>query len=157
MTSLDYTRFTTLARKILIAAQQEALAAGNPEILPAHLLLGLLGQPQSLGVQTITVLGVPLESVRAAGTAALPPAAGEARPPLPFEASAQRVLALSFEEVERLGHRYVGTEHILLALLEVENGFGPLTALGAEKAPAAAHIAAVHAAHAERTAAQPPS
>jgi ATP-dependent Clp protease ATP-binding subunit ClpA len=52
------------------------------------------------------------------------------------------VLELTFREALRMGHNYTGTEHILLALAEFENGTGVLADLGIDKAAAEAHITA---------------
>jgi ATP-dependent Clp protease ATP-binding subunit ClpA len=60
-------------------------------------------------------------------------AAGEVPPLIPFDAQAKKVLELTFREALRLGHNYIGTEHILLALLEFEDGSGILTGLGLDK------------------------
>ena len=60
--------------------------------------------------------------MRRAATAALPPAVDEYPALIPFDAAAKKALELTFREALRLGHDYVGTEHILLALLEVEDG-----------------------------------
>jgi ATP-dependent Clp protease ATP-binding subunit ClpA len=51
----------------------------------------------------------------------------------PFNGPAKKVLELTFREALRLGHGYVGTEHILLALLEAEGDGGPLHTLGLDK------------------------
>ena len=53
---------------------------------------------------------------------------------IPFDAGARKALELTFREALRLGHNYIGTEHILIALLEVDDGSGPLTELGLDKA-----------------------
>lgn len=52
---------------------------------------------------------------------------------IPYDADSRKVLELTFREALRLGHNYVGTEHILLALLEFEGGSGVLSGLGVEK------------------------
>lgn len=65
---------------------------------------------------------------------------------VPFDARAKKALELTFREALRLGHNYVGTEHILLALLELEDGDGVLTGLGVDKAAAETYIAAAVAA-----------
>ena len=52
---------------------------------------------------------------------------------IPFSGAARKVLELTFREALRLGHNYIGTEHILLALLEAEGGDGPLHGLGVDK------------------------
>ena len=51
----------------------------------------------------------------------------------PTDAAAKKALELTFREALRLGHTYVGTEHILLALLEAEGGDGVLGGLGLDK------------------------
>jgi hypothetical protein len=60
----------------------------------------------------------------------------------PFDAQAKKVIELTMRESLRLGHDYVGTEHILLALLELENGSGVLAGLGLDKATVEAAIVA---------------
>ncbi|OJY38870.1 Clp protease N-terminal domain-containing protein [Pseudonocardia sp. 73-21] len=128
-----FSRYTPRARNVVITSQNEARAAGNDTITPAHLVLGLLAEDKGLGARAIVAHGVPLDAVRAAATAALPPAA-ETKPDLvPFDAQARKALELTFREALRLGHNYVGTEHILLALLEQEDGTGLLSGLGVEK------------------------
>lgn len=61
---------------------------------------------------------------------------------IPYDANARKALKLTFREALRLQHNYIGTEHILLALLELEAGSGSLTGLGIDKATAEAPIAA---------------
>lgn len=129
-------RFTERARKVVMAAHTEGKAAGNTEGLPVHLVLGLLAEPDALAAQAITAQGVTLDAVREAATAALPPAAAEAPELIPYGPAAKKVLELTFREALRLGHNYVGTEHILLALLEFENGEGVLSGVGVNKAAA---------------------
>jgi ATP-dependent Clp protease ATP-binding subunit ClpA len=68
-----------------------------------------------------------------------------------FDPQAKKALELTFREALRMGHNYIGTEHILLALLELEDGSGVLTGLGLDKAVAEAYVttamAAVLSAH----------
>ncbi|MFF3896992.1 Clp protease N-terminal domain-containing protein [Streptomyces sp. NPDC001812] len=126
-------RYTPRARNVVMASHNEAKAARNAEGLPEHLVLGLLAEPGSLAAKAITEQGVTLEAVRAAATALLPPPAEEAPELVPYGAAAKKVLELTFREALRLGHNYVGTEHLLLALLEHENGEGLLSGLGIDK------------------------
>jgi hypothetical protein len=137
-----FSRFTERARNAVLAAQNEARAAGNAEIAPVHLVLGLLSEPEALAAKAIVAQGVGLEAVREAATAALPPAAGEVPELIPYDAQARKALELTFREALRLGHNYIGTEHVLLALLEFENGTGVLSGLGVDKATAEADITA---------------
>jgi Clp amino terminal domain, pathogenicity island component len=134
-------RYTDRARNVVMTAQNEARAAGNDEIRPEHLVLGLLAEPDGLGARSIAAQGVSPDSVRRSVTAELPPAVDELPELVPFDAQSRKVLELTFREALRLGHNYVGTEHILLALLEHEDGKGTLTGLGVGKAAAEAHIA----------------
>ncbi|MEU9237172.1 Clp protease N-terminal domain-containing protein [Streptomyces subrutilus] len=126
-------RFTPRARNVVVVAQNEARAAGNTEIGTAHLVLGLLSEPEGLAALALTAQGVEAAAVRAAASAALPPAAADVPDLIPFDASAKKALELTFREALRLGHGYVGTEHVLLALLEQEHGEGLLTGLGVDK------------------------
>jgi hypothetical protein len=136
----DFTRFTPRARNVVVASQNEARAAANPEIRPEHLVLGLLAEPEGLAVRALVAQKITTEAVRQAAAAALPDAAAELPALIPFDAAAKKALELTFREALRLGHDYVGTEHILLALLEVEDGSGVLSGLGVDKAAAEAAI-----------------
>ncbi|MFF9625371.1 Clp protease N-terminal domain-containing protein [Streptomyces griseosporeus] len=134
--SQGFSRYTTRARNVVMAAHNEAVAARNPEGRPEHLVLGLLAEPEALAAKAITAQGVLLDSVRQAATAALPPPAEEVPDLIPYGSDAKKVLELTFREALRLGHNYIGTEHLLLALLEFENGEGVLSGLGIAKDPA---------------------
>jgi len=139
--SQGFGRYTDRARNVVMTAQNEAHAAGNDEIRPEHLVLGLLSEPDGLAARAITAQGVPLDTVRHTATAALPPAADQVPKLVPFDAQARKALELTFREALRLGHNYVGTEHILLALLELEDGHGVLADLGIDKATTETNIA----------------
>jgi Clp amino terminal domain, pathogenicity island component len=138
----DFTRFTPRARNVVVAAQNEARAAANPEIRPEHLVLGLLAEPEGLAVRALVAQEITTEAVRQAAAAALPEAAAELPALIPFDAAAKKALELTFREALRLGHDYVGTEHVLLALLEVEDGSGVLSGLGVDKAAVEAAVTA---------------
>ena len=132
--SQGFSRYTPRARNVVMAAHNEAVAARTPEGRPDHLVLGLLAEPEGLAAKAITAQDVLLDAVRQAAAAALPPAAEEVPDLIPYGSDAKKVLELTFREALRLGHNYIGTEHILLALLEFENGEGVLSGLGIDKA-----------------------
>ncbi|MFF4972685.1 Clp protease N-terminal domain-containing protein [Streptomyces sp. NPDC001083] len=134
-------RYTPRARHVVMAAHSEARTAGNAEGVPEHLVLGLLAEPEGLAALAITAQGVTPEALREAATAALPPAAAEVPELVPYGPAAKKVLELTFREALRLGHNYIGTEHILLALLEHENGQGVLSGVGITKQATETHIA----------------
>jgi hypothetical protein len=125
----NWARFTDRARTAVAASQDRARAAKHGHIEPGHVLLGLLEDEQSLATRVVAAqTGV--AELQATTLAAL--GDGGRRSPrghIPFSADSRRLLALTLREALRLGHNYVGTEHILLGLLNDE---GPLGALLAE-------------------------
>ncbi|GAA3396383.1 Clp protease N-terminal domain-containing protein [Cryptosporangium minutisporangium] len=132
--SAGFGRFTQRARHVVVAAQEAARDAHNAEITPAHLVIGLLTEPDAIAGKALVATGVTLDAVRAAVTPTVPPAAETVPALIPFNGEAKKVLELTFREALRLGHNYVGTEHLLLALLEHEDGDGVLSGLGVTKA-----------------------
>jgi len=141
-----FSRFSPRARNAVITAQNEAHAAGNDQIRPEHLVLGLLTDPDALAAKAIVAQEVSLKTARQAATAALPPAAEQVPALIPFDPQAKKALELTFREALRMGHNYIGTEHILLALLELENGTGVLTGLGLDKQATEDYVGAAVAA-----------
>jgi Clp amino terminal domain, pathogenicity island component len=126
-----FSRFTPRARSAIVAAQNAAHAAGNAEITPHHLLLGLLNDPAALATPLLRAQNVTPEAVQAAVT--LAPRAAEVPALIPFSASARTALEQTFAEALRLGDNYIGSEHMLLALLDTEGPDGPLHRLGVDK------------------------
>ncbi|MER6135379.1 Clp protease N-terminal domain-containing protein [Streptomyces sp. NPDC001815] len=139
--SQGFSRYTPRARNVVVVSQEAARAADHDQIRTEHLVLGLLAEPEGLGAKAITAQGVSLDTVREAATAGLPPRAATVPALIPFDAGAKKSLELTFREALRLGHNYIGTEHILLALLEHEAGTGVLSGLGVDKTAAEANIA----------------
>lgn len=135
-----FAKFTERARQVVVGSQEAAREAGNGQIAIGHLILGLIRQSEGLAAKEIEARGVTLESVQQAATASLPPAGGEIPALIPFDGETKKVLELTFREALRLGHNYIGTEHILLALLEQENGTGVLSDLGLDKAVVEAEL-----------------
>ena len=128
-----FNRFTPRARNAVVASQNEARERGNNEIGTVHLVLGLLAEPDSLGVLAITSQGISLDTVREAAISAIPPKSDSIPALIPYDTQAKKVLELTFREALRMGHNYIGTEHIVLAILEQENGVGVLSAAGINK------------------------
>jgi hypothetical protein len=131
--SAGFGKFTPRARNVVVSSQNEAHKAKNTTITTAHLVLGLLSEPESLAVVAMQAYGLTPERIRETVTPLLPPAADEVPALIPFDGDAKKALELTFREALRLGHNYIGTEHLLLALLEIENGEGVLSGLGLEK------------------------
>lgn len=91
----------------------------------------MLDDADALAVRLIDAQGVDPVSLR--GAIRLPDRSADVPKLIPFNAAARKVLELTVREALRLGHNYVGTEHILLALLEHEDGEGPLHTAGITK------------------------
>ncbi|MGH3958501.1 Clp protease N-terminal domain-containing protein [Mycobacterium sp.] len=134
-TTLDpgqgFERFTPRARNAVVAAQNAAHQARNGEITPDHLVLGVLADSEALATKLLAAQQVDAAAVRAA--IALPPAVEQPPPLIPFSGPARKALELTFREALRLGHNYIGTEHLLLALLELDDGAGSLHRAGVDK------------------------
>jgi len=114
-------RFTRQARKVLKLAQEEALKFNHSYIGTEHLLLGLLQDRDSAAVKVLKELGVNPAQVRRTLESLIKP--GRHTPTqLTLTPRTKRVLALAMDEARRLGHNYVGTEHLLLALVKEDEG-----------------------------------
>jgi hypothetical protein len=139
--SQGFDRFTERARNVVVTSQNEAHAGKNAEIAPAHLVLGLVAEPESLAAAALADQGISLRDVAARARDARGPESDAMPALIPFDSDSRKALELTFREALRLGHNYIGTEHILLALAEVEDGSGILAGLGFDKAKAERFIA----------------
>ena len=110
-----------MSTRAIERAQAEARQASHDQVRTEHLVLGLLAEPDGIAARAIEALGAPAEQVRAAVVAAFGPAAESVPAYVPFGPHAKKVLELTLREAFRLGHDYVGTEHILLGLLSDED------------------------------------
>lgn len=124
--------FTARAWNVLTAAQNEARQASNAEITPAHIALGLLSEPKSVAMVALAKLGVTARTLRKAAASNLPAPSATIPEMLPCSQEGRKAFDLAHREALRLGHNYVGTEHILLGLVELEAGTGPLASLSVE-------------------------
>ncbi len=129
-----FSRFTDRARRAVIASRQEAIRRRHEHVLPEHVVLGMLHEPEGMAAKTIAALGVSAEAAREALAAALPPALPRepGRGHVPFDSRCKTVLKFALREALVFGHNYIGTEHILLGVLEEEDaqGGGALAGLG---------------------------
>ena len=128
--SQGFSRFTDDARAVVVTAQERARESENDAITVGHLVLALVADPQSAAARAVTAQGVSLDDVRRTATATLPAAAATVPALIPFDAHARAALEGSFAEAQRLGADAVGSEHLLLAVLTVEDGTGVLAGLG---------------------------
>jgi hydroxyisourate hydrolase len=119
-----YSHFTKRAKKVLQLATEEAAEFGHNYIGTEHLLLGLIAEQEGIAARVLEDSGLKLLPARNAvqcivGTGESTTAHRELIEP------AQKTIKYAIEEAQRLGHQYVGTEHLLLGLLRVsEDGEG---------------------------------
>ncbi|TSD98193.1 ATP-dependent Clp protease ATP-binding subunit [Skermania sp. ID1734] len=137
-----FSRFTTRARNVVIGAQNAAHEAGNAEIGTAHLVVGLFDDPEAIATKLVAAK-TDIDAVREAAKAQFGARVDSPPALVPFDANARKALELTFRQALRMGHNYIGTEHILLALLEQENGTGLLSDRGLDGAQLEAEIAQV--------------
>jgi hypothetical protein len=131
--SQGFSRFDDAARRVVVAAQSAARSAGNDTIGLGHLVLALVADEDSPANRAITGQGLDLETVRRTATATLPAPAAQVPDLIPFDSAVRTVLEQTFAEAERLGDDTIGAGHVLLALLDAEDGTGVLAGLGLDR------------------------
>ena len=109
-------RFTKRARQSLSMAQEEARRMNHGYIGTEHLLLGLLSEEEGIASRVLTDLGLSLVQARRAVERIV--GRGDHTPSaLRLADQTKQVIELAIDEAKRLGHQYIGTEHLLLALM----------------------------------------
>lgn len=114
-------RFSDRARHAMALANLEATKLNHNFLSPAHTLLGLIAEGHGVAAATLRILDVDLDKVREDVRQAL----ADIEPDHPsFGLRAQtnetkQVISVAIEEARKLGHKYVGTEHLVLALMQV--------------------------------------
>jgi len=113
-------RFTQRARRVLSIAHQEAERAHNNNIGTEHLLLGLMEEEGGVAGRVLRELGMTSDRVREVVKRVTSPSASFDPNRVELAPDTQQVIEHAIEEARRLGHHYIGTEHILLGLVRVE-------------------------------------
>jgi ATP-dependent Clp protease ATP-binding subunit ClpC len=113
-----FERYTEKARRVIFFARYEASQFGAPAIEPEHLLLGLMREDKTLTGRFFPRASVNIEAIRKEieGRTLLREKISTSVE-LPLAPETKRVLAYAHEESDRLQHRHIGTEHLLLGLL----------------------------------------
>src|ERR1041384_7973191 len=117
-----FERYTEKARRVIFFARYEASKFGASQIEAEHILLGLMREDKNLTTRFFSRSHASIEAIRKEieGRTILRERISTSVD-LPLSLEAKRVLAFAAEESERLGHRHIGTEHLLLGLLREEN------------------------------------
>ena len=117
-----FERFTNRARHVVVLAQEEARLLNHNYIGTEHVLLGLLGEPESVGGTVLTNFGMTRDGVRAEVEEAVGRGKKTLSGHIPFTPRAKKTLELSLREALSIKHNYIGTEHILLGLIREGEG-----------------------------------
>src|SRR5690349_3993312 len=127
-----FDKFTERARKVLQLAQEEAQRFSHNYIGTEHLLLGLVREGEGVAAKVLGNLGVELNKVRSAVEFIIGRGDRAVTGDIGLTPRAKKVIELSVDEARRLGHHYIGTEHLLLGLVREGEGIaaGVLESLG---------------------------
>lgn len=115
-------RLTARARRVLALAKQEATNLGHDYIGTEHLLLALYFDGASLAAQLLNMLKIKEDELRSKVKELFPPSSSTVQGELEFVPSAKKSIHLALEEAADMDRDYVGTEHILLGVLDEEEG-----------------------------------
>ena len=142
-----FERFTERAKKVLALAQEEAERSHHSYIGTEHVLLGLLREGDGIAAKVLNNLGVEIDKVRQTVESLLGRDKGLfVQQQIIPTSRVKKVIEISFEEARRMGHNYVGSEHLLLGLLTEGEGIAAhvLQDLGANLDKVRAEIERLH-------------
>lgn len=114
-------RFTERAQKVLALAQEEAVRLGHNNIGTEHILLGLISEGEGIAAKALQALHLGSDKIRQE-VESLIGKGQDGTKSLNYTPRAKKVIELSMDEARKLGHSYVGTEHILLGLIREGEG-----------------------------------
>ncbi len=117
-----FERFTERARQVVVLAQVEARTLKHDHIGTEHLLLGSVREDKGVAARVLGSLDVTLERTRGEVVRIVGVGEYDASGHIPFTPVAKRVLEQALHEALVLGHNYIGTEHILLGLISLNEG-----------------------------------
>lgn len=122
-----FDRFTERARKTIVLAREEALRFRHDALDCEHLLLGLIQEGKGVGMNALKRLGVDIQLLKHDLEHRLSRGGwGRKNSDIPFTSSSKEVLRIAVELSRELGHHYVGSEHLLLAVLREGRNLGAL-------------------------------
>jgi len=116
-----FDRFTHRGRAAITESAAEARRLNHPSVGPEHIFLGMIGQAEGVAGWVLAELGVTLDVAREKVESLAGRGERTVRGEIPFSPEGKRVLSLALDEAHRLGHNYIGTEHLLLALFQLDD------------------------------------
>jgi ATP-dependent Clp protease ATP-binding subunit ClpC len=130
-----FARFTQRAQKVLYLAQEEARRLNYSYVDTEHLLLGLIREGEGVAARALNFLGIEAEKARTMVEEMVEKVQGPEPREMTLTPRAKRILELAVDEARRMGHNYVGTEHLLLGLIREGEGIAAqvLNSLGVDQ------------------------
>lgn len=113
-----FERFTEKAIKVIMLAQEEARRLGHNFVGTEQILLGLFGEGSGVAGKALRAQHLTLSALRLEVEKIIGRGTGFVAVEIPFTPRAARVLELSWARARQLGHNWIGTEHLMLALLD---------------------------------------
>lgn len=120
--TMMFNRFTQRAQKVLQLAQEEAIRLKHKEIGTEHILLGLIREGGGIAAKALEAINISPQMIETGIEELVGKGTEEVGPIVHYTPRAKKVIELSLDESRKLGHAYVGTEHILLALIREGEG-----------------------------------
>lgn len=117
-----FDKFTERAQKVMVFAQEEAVRLNHSYIGTEHILLGLLREEVGIAAMVLKNRGIALEAVRNHTEQILGTGQEKVTQVLGYTPRTKTVLEYSLNEARELGHNFIGTEHLLLALIKEGDG-----------------------------------
>lgn len=115
-------RFTERAQRVIVLSQEEARRLGHTVVGTEHILLGLIAEGEDVAARALLSLGISIDQVRGEIERIIGSSGQPTEGQIGFTPRSKRVLELAFDEARRLGHTYIGTEHLLLGLIREGEG-----------------------------------
>src|SRR5699024_1520290 len=117
-----FNKITQRAQKVLQLAQEEAIRLKHESIGTEHILLGLIREGGGIAAKALEAINVNADTIEREVEVLVGVGSKDVGPIVHYTPRAKRVIELSVDESRKLGHSYIGTEHILLALIREGEG-----------------------------------
>src|SRR6056297_1871027 len=117
-----FAKFTERARKVLSIAEQEALKIKHSYVGTEHILYGFIAEGQGIAARSLIDNGISKEAVESEIIDMIGKGQNEVKGSIGLTPRSKKVLNLAMDEARKMGHNYIGTEHLLLGLIREGEG-----------------------------------
>ena len=119
-----FERFTEKALQVIMLAQEESRRLGHNFVGTEQILLGLIGEGSGVAFKVLRSFGVTIKDARLEVERLIGRGSGFVAVEIPFTPRAKKILEMAMQQGRDFGHSYINTEHLLLAIIEDNNGVG---------------------------------